>query len=77
MCIDCFKRCYYGYGDTKNEPPFPYPKHIEDEYWDNQENQKWENDYPLIQIYNEEWNKWENKKHKNEKNLQKCPLCCA
>lgn len=29
LCINCFKRCYYG----ENEPTFPYPD-IEDEYYD-------------------------------------------
>ena len=77
LCIDCFKRCYYGDESREGEPPFPYPD-IEDEYYDDQENPKWENDYPLIKIYNEEWNKWDDKrdqKRANEKYLAKCPLC--
>ena len=79
LCIECFKRCYYGDDDTENEPKFPYPD-IEDEYFDDddQENPKWENDYPLIKIYNAEWNKWNDKreeKHVNESNLRVCPLC--
>ena len=77
LCIDCFKRCYYGEDDTENEPQFPYPD-IEDEYYNNQENPKWNNDYPLIKQYNEDWNKWddgEQKKYENEKNLRICPLC--
>ena len=77
VCIECFKRCYYGDDDTENEPKFPYPD-IEDEYYDNQENPKWDDDYPLIKKYNEDWNKWDdekNQKYENEKHLQKCPLC--
>lgn len=77
LCINCFKRCYYGNDDTENEPPFPYPN-IEDEYYEDQDNQKWETDYPLIKIYNEEWSKWDAEriqKYENEKNLRKCPLC--
>ena len=77
LCIDCFKRCYYKCYDVENEPIFPYPD-IEDEYYDNQENSKWDNDYPLIKIYNEECNKWHDKieqKYKYEKYLRKCPLC--
>jgi hypothetical protein len=74
-CISCFKRCYYG--DEIEEPIFPYPD-IENEYYDDTENIKWVNDYPLIQIYNEECDKWEienTKKYENEKNLRICPIC--
>ena len=77
LCIECFKRCYYGDDDSENEPNFPYPD-IEDDYYEDQLNPKWETDYPLIKIYNEEWNKWDDKnteKHENEENLRKCPLC--
>jgi len=80
VCIDCFKRCYYGDDSREGEPPFPYPD-IEDEYYDDggdEENPKWKNDYPLIKIYNEEWNKWDdenNDKYANEENLRKCPIC--
>ena len=79
VCIKCFKRCHYGDDNAENEPKFPYPD-IEDEYYDNTENPKWENNYPLIKIYNEEWNKWDDKKiqkYTNEENLRKCPLCRA
>lgn len=77
LCIDCFKRCYYGDDDAENEPNFPYPD-IEEEYYEDQFNPKWEKDYPLIKIHNEEWNKWDdkkNEKYENEKNLRNCPLC--
>jgi hypothetical protein len=74
LCIKCFKRCYYGDDDTENEPKFPYPD-IEDEYYNNIENPKWENNYPLIKIHNEEWNKWDDEKYENEECLHKCPLC--
>ena len=50
----------------------------EDEYDDDPENIKWTNDYPLIEIYNEESKKWEdekNEKYENELNLRTCPLC--
>ena len=50
ICIECFKRCYYG--DFSNEPTFPYPE-IEDEYYDDMNNIKWELNYPLIKEYNE------------------------
>ena len=77
ICIECFKRSYYGDDDAENEPIFPYPD-IEDEYHDDQDNKKWETDYRLIKIFNEEWNKWDdekNKKYKDEEYLRKCCLC--
>ena len=43
-----------------------------------QENIKWNNDYPLIKIYNEKFNKWEDnriEKYENEKYLRNCSLC--
>lgn len=77
LCIECFKRCYYGNDNIDNEPKFPYP-YIEEEYYENQDNLKWDNDYPLIKIYNEDWDKWDDatdKKFNEEKYLRKCSLC--
>lgn len=74
-CIDCFRRCYYG--DETREPIFPYPD-IEEEYYDDPDNPKWNIDYPLIQIYNMEHDKWLHEyeeKYTNEEFLRKCPLC--
>ena len=74
VCIDCFKRCYYG--DESGKPEFPYPE-IEEEYDDDQENPKW-SEYPLITIYNEKWNAWDDnrmEKYEREKYLRCCPLC--
>ena len=77
LCISCFKRCYYGDENNEGEPIFPYPD-IEDEYYDGTKDINWDNDYPLIKLYNEEWNKWDDEKtekYKNEENLRICPLC--
>jgi hypothetical protein len=77
LCINCFKRCYHGDKNIDGEPTFPYPN-IEDEYFDDTENTKWINDYPLIKIYNEEWNKWDDcrqEKYEQEEYLRKCPIC--
>jgi len=77
VCINCFKKCYYGDETNVGEPIFPYPD-IEDEYYEDQENQKWDINYPLIKMYNEEFNIWDNiktKKYDNEEYLIKCPLC--
>jgi hypothetical protein len=75
LCIDCFKRCYYG--DESGEPVFPYPD-IEDEYYDDRNNITWTYDYPLIEKYHKEWNKWDderNEKYAKEHNLRICPIC--
>lgn len=77
LCIDCFKRCYYGDDNAENEPTFPYPD-IEYEYYEDQDNPKWDTDFPLIHIYNIQWDKWDddkNEKRNNEEYLCKCPLC--
>jgi hypothetical protein len=75
VCISCFKRCYYG--EDIQEPMFPYPE-IEDEYYDDIYNIKWNIEYPLIKIYNEELDKLEDErdeKYEKENNLRKCPIC--
>jgi hypothetical protein len=74
-CIDCFVRCYYG--DNSGEPSFPYPE-IEEEYFEDMENPKWQNYYPLIHRYNVDWENWDanvRQKYDEEKNLRQCPLC--
>lgn len=77
LCIKCFKRCYYGDDNREDEPKFPYPD-VENEYDNDPNNPKWNIDYPLIQIYNEEWNEWDDKraqKYEDEEHLRHCPLC--
>jgi hypothetical protein len=77
ICIDDFKRMMHGEERT-GEPPFPYPEEIEDEYYEDQNNPKWEKDYPLIEIYNKEHRKWNDEwdeKYDNEECLRKCPKC--
>lgn len=77
ICIKCFNRCYYG-DDDENEPQFPYSSEIEDEYYDDRENPKWEIDYPLIKEYNEAWDHWDEAKSEkrcNEEYLKRCPIC--
>jgi hypothetical protein len=76
ICVDCFKRCYYGDEDRENEPKFPYPE-LEEEYFHDMDNVKW-NEYPLIYIFHNEWNMWDDKrmeKYDNEESLRHCPLC--
>ena len=78
LCITCFRRCYYGDDSSENEPKFPYPD-IEEEYYDNQQNSKWINNYPLIKKYNDDWDNWDDerqyKRNIEAKYLAKCPLC--
>lgn len=75
VCIKCFKRSIYP--DDSGEPVFPYPD-IVDEYDEDQDNIKWKNEYPLIEIYNIHHNEWEDKKNEKYENnpyLRLCPLC--
>jgi len=78
ICIDCFKRCFYGDKCMEIEPVFPYPD-IEDEYDEDPENIKWTClEYVLIGVYNTEWNNWDdtrNEKYEKEKYLRMCALC--
>lgn len=77
MCIKCFKRCYFGDDDAKNEPNFPYDKNIEDDYFENMNEPKYEND-ELIKYWNMKHNEWEdnkNEKYEDEENLHCCPIC--
>ncbi len=76
-CVDCFKRCYYG--DNSDEPQFPYPE-IENEYLldIDDKNKRWEQNYPLITKWVEDYNNWYDKnniKWENEEHLRQCPLC--
>lgn len=76
VCINCFKRCHYG--DKSGEPQFPYDIDIEDEYENDTDNPKWDIEYPLIKIFNENYNKWDDNRmttYDNEKHLRLCPVC--
>tara|TARA_Y100000385_G_C13027838_1_gene609292 strand:- start:782 stop:1333 length:552 start_codon:yes stop_codon:yes gene_type:complete len=79
LCIECFKRCYYG--DWSGAPEFPYSKEVEDLYHMDDENYdhiKWKKDYPLIETWGLEYDRWyddiENKQA-NEEYLRCCSLC--
>jgi hypothetical protein len=75
ICIDCFKRSYWG-TDIK-KPPVPYPE-IEYEYYTDKSNSKWNTEYPLLKKYERfvELNKleWQHN-YINEEHLRKCPIC--
>jgi len=76
LCIDCFKRLYYG--DQSGRPLFPYSDEVYYEYSDDRENPKWDVEYPLIKKWDKEDDAWEvnhMKKFKAEENIRKCPLC--
>jgi hypothetical protein len=75
ICVSCFKWCYYGV--RENEPKFTYPE-VEGEYFDDQDNPKWDSEYPLMRTYNKEWNDWEDSreyKNQTEQNLRNCHYC--
>jgi len=76
VCVDCFRRCYYG-EERKNEPEFPYSEDIEEKYYEDPDNFNIE-DFPLINLYNELHNKWDDEyeqKYDNERSLRCCPIC--
>lgn len=76
LCIECFKRCYYGDEMLDKKPIFPYPK-LEDEYYNDVNDKKWKK-YPLIKKYNKEYDLWldmKAEKYKSEKNLRNCSIC--
>jgi hypothetical protein len=82
ICIKCYKiQVYPEKFERIDEPVFPYDSDIEDEYYEDQENPKWKLEYPLIDEYNEEWNKWDDKWTKKENEIcgqqysKKCPIC--
>jgi hypothetical protein len=74
VCIECFKRCWFG--DNSGQPPFPYPE-MEEEYYDDQDNQKWK-EYPLLKVYDIDCDSWElnrTKKYEREQYLRNCTVC--
>lgn len=76
LCLECFKKYYYGY--EKNKPIFPYPE-IEYEYYEDSDNSKWK-DYPLIIEYWKNFDNYEDNKifdydYVSKEHLYKCPLC--
>jgi hypothetical protein len=77
ICTNCFKRCYFGNQNLKDEPIFPYSE-IEKEYFENPDDIKWINNYPLIDKYELEWSRWYNEidyQYEMEEFLRKCPFC--
>jgi hypothetical protein len=78
LCTVCFNTCYGRDYNREDEPYFPYPD-LEEEYYADIENIKWENEYPLIEIWNDEWDKWDDdriEKYQNTKHLFCiCPVC--
>jgi hypothetical protein len=76
VCVDCFKRCYYG--DKSGRPKFPYQIEVMDEWENDRDNPKWDIEYPLIRQWDEEDEEWLHNsqiKFDNESHLRKCPIC--
>ena len=77
VCVDDFKRVFYGDENLKNEPKFPYPELEDDYFLKNQGHSYYENDPEIIK-YHQDWNNWDDlrdQKYSNEENLRKCPIC--
>ena len=78
ICIDDFKRCFYGNPLwDNNEPSFPYPELEDDYFFKNQGHPFYEND-PIIIQYHKEWNMWDDEREINaeqENYLKNCPIC--
>jgi hypothetical protein len=76
ICIKCFRDCYYG---IYNEPDFPYPKDIEEEYEEYgglcDTPKSFLDKYPLIYDYEEECNKRFDKQEQTRIMNSRCPLC--
>ena len=70
----------YGQADSP-APVFPYSADVENEYsedLDSDTNPKWDQDYPLIKKWREDYDKWDlakDTKYWREQNLRICPLC--
>jgi hypothetical protein len=77
VCHKCFKRCFYG-KEREEEPVFPYDDNIWDEYEEDENNEKWLKEYPLISEWNKRCDEIEHyyqSKYDSEENLRKCALC--
>ena len=77
ICIDCFKRCFYGDYSDNSEPKFPYSADYEKEYYEYYNDPIWAND-DKVKEWLKKWNEWsEGKRAKflNEDYLQLCPIC--
>lgn len=75
LCIECFRRCYYG--KRLERPAFPHPC-IEEEYLEDIENIKWIINYPSIYYYEQKFKlilAKEEEMFSEESNLRLCPLC--
>ena len=76
ICVECFKRCYYGDYNEKTRPKFPYSKEYEQSYYSDYNNPLWIND-KAVKKWLDDWDKW-NKimllKNEKENYLQLCPI---
>lgn len=86
VCLDCFKRCHKSPDEYEPQnPPFPYPPDIEEEYYNAIEDSdydettdiRWKND-PLIKKYHEDCEKNEFERERRydlQASLRSCPIC--
>lgn len=69
VCMDCFKRSWYG----KSFPPFPIPD-IYDDYLQDPSNTKWDA-YLVITKWKDTINEIRENKYQEQNYLRKCPIC--
>ena len=72
VCIQDFKRMFYG--NQSDEPKFPYPD-LEDDYYENIK--KYVED-PNVIKWTKEWHNWsylEDLHYESEQYLRKCSIC--
>jgi hypothetical protein len=77
ICVECFGRCYYLGYDTSDMPENPYSS-MEEEYYEDEDNPKWNVVYPLLEEYQKKLNAWfdlQEEKYSEEEYLRKCSLC--
>ena len=75
LCIDCFRKCYLGDMNEDGKPVFP--EEIEEEYYQNPDDEKWENN-EVLRLYDNAiaiWEKERKEVREKKKYLSRCPLC--
>ena len=70
LCHQCFNK--YIYSTIPKEPVFPYPKSIENKYYDNPT--LYYHDTKIIHYFNQ-WNKWNREMQKKKLEYYECPVC--
>ena len=76
LCLKCFDNNWYNYNKIP-APEFPYNEEIQEQYYDDYNNNKWDN-YELIDLYLKQmklWNQLKNEIFDKYEPFRKCPIC--